>query len=58
MKKELTHKEVASRGGKATVKKYGKRQMKEWGKQGGRPKNMATDMVNPLSTGNPINELT
>lgn len=25
-------------GGLATLKKYGKEKMKEWGKQGGRPK--------------------
>ena len=28
---------VGSKGGRTTVKKYGRRQMKEWGKLGGRP---------------------
>ena len=25
-------------GGQATLKKYGKKQLKEWGKRGGRPR--------------------
>lgn len=30
--------ELGRKGGNKTLKKYGKRQMKEWGKKGGRPK--------------------
>ena len=35
--KPLTITEVARRGGLSTLKKYGKRQLREWGKLGGRP---------------------
>ncbi len=38
MKKERTHKEIASLGGKARAKKYSKKQLSEWAKKGGRPK--------------------
>lgn len=31
-------KELGKLGGQATLKKYGKETMKEWGKKGGRPK--------------------
>ena len=31
--------ELGKRGGMATLKKHGKRQMKIWGKTGGRPRN-------------------
>ncbi len=36
-KKLLTITEFARMGGRAVLKKYGKRQLKEWGKLGGRP---------------------
>lgn len=29
---------IAAKGGRATLKKYGVEQMKKWGKLGGRPK--------------------
>lgn len=29
---------LGRQGGNATLKKYGKRKMREWGKKGGRPK--------------------
>lgn len=35
--KPLTITEVARRGGRSTLKKYGKRQLRAWGKLGGRP---------------------
>ena len=37
-KRVLTITEVASMGGKAAVKKYGRAKFREWGKLGGRPK--------------------
>ena len=37
-KRELTISEVARMGGRATVKKYGRKQLREWGKLGGRPR--------------------
>lgn len=37
-KKELTISEVARMGGRATLKKYGRKQLREWGKLGGRPR--------------------
>ena len=37
-KRALTINEVARMGGKATLRKYGKRQLRTWGKLGGRPK--------------------
>lgn len=37
-RKELTISEVARMGGRSTLKKYGKRRMREWGKFGGRPR--------------------
>ena len=37
-KPELTISEVARMGGRATVKKYGRKQLREWGKLGGRPR--------------------
>lgn len=30
--------EIARKGGEATLKKYGEKKMREWGKRGGRPK--------------------
>jgi hypothetical protein len=36
-KRELTISEVARMGGRATVKKYSRKQLREWGKLGGRP---------------------
>ena len=36
-RKELTISEVARKGARATLKKYGKRQLQKWGKLGGRP---------------------
>lgn len=30
--------DIGTKGGNTTLKKYGKRQMKKWGKLGGRPK--------------------
>ena len=38
--------ELGRLGGKKTLEKYGKEQMKEWGKKGGRPKK--TTIPNPL----------
>lgn len=40
-RKEMTVSELARKGGRAVVKKYGKRQMREWGKLGGRPRKKA-----------------
>ena len=37
-KRELTISEVARMGGRATVKKYGRKQLREWGRLGGYPK--------------------
>ena len=37
-KKELTQREMAEMGGRAVLKKYGKRRMREWGVRGGRPR--------------------
>ncbi|MGO8816558.1 MAG: helix-turn-helix domain-containing protein [Terriglobia bacterium] len=37
MAKEMTVREMASKGGRARSKIYSKRQRKEWGKLGGRP---------------------
>ena len=37
MAKELTVREMASMGGRARAKTYGKAQLRAWGKQGGRP---------------------
>ncbi len=37
-KKELTISEVARMGGRATLKKYGRKQLRAWGKLGGRPR--------------------
>jgi hypothetical protein len=37
-KRALTINEVAKMGGHATSRKYGKRQLREWGRLGGRPK--------------------
>ncbi len=37
-KKELTISEVARMGGRATLKKYGRKQLREWGRLGGRPR--------------------
>lgn len=37
-KKPMTITEFARMGGRATLKKYGKRQLREWGKRGGRPR--------------------
>jgi hypothetical protein len=34
----LTITEFARMGGRATLRKYGKRQLRAWGKLGGRPK--------------------
>jgi general stress protein YciG len=34
----LTINEVARRGGLSTLKKYGRKKMREWGKRGGRPR--------------------
>ncbi len=36
-KHAVTVEEAGRRGGQATLKKYGKRKMREWGKLGGRP---------------------
>jgi general stress protein YciG len=36
-KKPLTINEVARRGGLSTLKKHGRKKMREWGKLGGRP---------------------
>jgi len=33
-----TTKEAGKKGGRSTLKKYGKEKMKEWGEKGGRPK--------------------
>jgi hypothetical protein len=38
MSKTLTITEVASEGGKAQKEIYSAKQMREWGKRGGRPK--------------------
>ncbi len=38
MAKELTVRQMASMGGRARAEKYGKRQIRAWGKQGGRPR--------------------
>jgi general stress protein YciG len=35
--KPLTITEVGRRGGLATLKKHGRKKMREWGKLGGRP---------------------
>lgn len=35
---ELTISEFARMGGRALLKKYGKKQLREWGKLGGRPR--------------------
>ncbi len=37
-KKELTITEFARMGGRAVLRKYGKRRLREWGKLGGRPR--------------------
>ncbi len=37
-KKELTITEFARMGGRATVKKYSRKQFREWGRLGGRPR--------------------
>ena len=37
-KPALTITEFAKMGGRATLRKYGKRQLRAWGKLGGRPK--------------------
>ncbi len=37
--KPLTITEVARRGGLSTLKKYGRKKMRQWGKRGGRPPN-------------------
>jgi hypothetical protein len=37
--KPLTIQEFATMGGRARARKYGKRQLRKWGKLGGRPKN-------------------
>ena len=37
-KRELTISEVARMGARATLKKYGRKQLREWGKLGGRPR--------------------
>ncbi len=37
-KPELTITEVARMGARATLKKYGRKQLREWGKLGGRPR--------------------
>ena len=37
-KKELTQREFAKMGGQAVLKKYGRHQLMEWGKRGGRPR--------------------
>jgi hypothetical protein len=40
MKDELRKylKQLGAKGGRTTLKKYGKRTMTEWGKRGGRPR--------------------
>jgi DNA invertase Pin-like site-specific DNA recombinase len=37
MAKELTVREMASRGGRARAKAHSKAQLRKWGKEGGRP---------------------
>jgi hypothetical protein len=37
-KSALTISEVARMGGQALLRKYGKRQLRKWGKLGGRPR--------------------
>ena len=37
-KRELTISEVARMGGRATVTKYSRKQFREWGRLGGRPR--------------------
>ena len=37
MAQELTVREMATMGGRARAKAYGKAQLRAWGKQGGRP---------------------
>ena len=34
----MTVKEAGRRGGQAVLKKYGRKQLREWGKLGGRPR--------------------
>lgn len=40
---------LGRKGGKATLKKYGKKQLREWGKRGGRPRKVQADgrVLNP-----------
>ena len=40
-KKVLTQREFAEMGGQAVLKKYGKKQLRAWGKLGGRPRKQA-----------------
>lgn len=44
--KELTHKEVASRGGKATLKRYGKEHFSKLGKIKGKKHNTESTIIN------------
>src|SRR5579862_9871949 len=41
-KSVLTITEFARMGGRATLRKYGKRQLRAWGKLGGRPRSKST----------------
>ena len=38
MKKPVTVSEAGRKGGQAVLKKYGKRQLRAWGKLGGQPR--------------------
>lgn len=42
-KKVVTIEEVARMGARAQLKKYGRKQLREWGKLGGRPKKNARE---------------
>ncbi len=61
MARELTQREIASMGGKALAEKYGKRQRQEWGKRGGRPRNLDSkalaDLQKMLRAGLPKGEI-
>jgi DNA invertase Pin-like site-specific DNA recombinase len=61
MAKELTQREMASMGGKALAKKYGKRQRRTWGRRGGRPAKLTSKklerMKQDLAEGHPHNEI-
>ena len=48
MAKELTVREMASMGGRASAKAHSKAQLRAWGKQGGRPALLDRKAFTPL----------